>query len=779
MQLLQDTFIIEQLQVINEGQAVGPMKIRGIFGRCNEKNNNGRIYPTAVLESQLEKVKPLIAERRLCGELDHPQNDTVKLANASHLVTKLEMKGNDLIGEAEILKTPAGLTAKALVEGGVKIGISSRGMGTLSEDHNGDKIVNEDFRLVTFDLVADPSTRGAYPALAESTESKFVRESQSKLKKESNFVTMLESKMRDAYQPWIEEAKKPKKPKKPEPLKDKIAKLNKDREKYPLIRSQAQAVSDAFELVKADGHWHRIAEALLGETFDELSKKDERNKQTKQMLIDLNRMRKEGGDRQMGARFRSIPRAKTVDKYRKAAAGTAPVAKKAPEKKAPEKRAPEKKAPEKKAPEKKAPEKRAPRLMRVDTDNPEERQVAAATSYKQIGSILMEGIEDINKEADEERAAKALGAAVRPPKRTRSVLRRPGGRATVLPKPSGVVSQKPDMPVIGGMLRRHGERAQLKSDARGAELAKGVGDRERATQTRRTAQHGAQQQSRTEYEAQKQADSKNMGLGGEVRHGISYLASRLKGRGPGLTSVRKAQDLRAKAKPVSSGDGGGGNEAPIVGRPQLGPGPKSKPKPEVFPRENPPEKPTTPSIERPPIDVTPKPRQIAAPKDPKPRQIADPKEKPERFPPVQRSDKNIAKRAKDLEAIKALRAKGSMEGARSSMEQRKKSRQRHWSSPEFSNLPRKAKKAANIRTRIRAGTEYAQIGSMLAEMLGLNEKALYTQGPQERAETIRRFNLKQSRLPKHKQLQAGKSQAQKDTENKETDTRIVQSGKRL
>ena len=211
MQLLQDVFIIENLQILSEGAGSDKFKLRGVFGRCNEKNNNGRIYPTAVFESQLQKIQPLINERRLCGELDHPQNDTVKLSNASHLITKLELKGDELIGEAELLKTPAGLTAKALVEGGVKIGISSRGMGTLSEDSQGNKIVNEDFRLVTFDLVADPSTRGAYPTLSESVESKFVRESSKKLQKEYNFVTMLENKLKDAYQPWLEEAKKNKK----------------------------------------------------------------------------------------------------------------------------------------------------------------------------------------------------------------------------------------------------------------------------------------------------------------------------------------------------------------------------------------------------------------------------------------------------------------------------------------------------------------------------------------------------------------------------------------
>ena len=227
MQLLQDIFIIENLQILSEGAGSDKFKLRGVFGRCNEKNNNGRIYPTAVLEGQLKKIQPLINERRLCGELDHPQNDTVKLSNASHLITKLELKGNELIGEAELLKTPAGLTAKALVEGGVKIGISSRGMGTLSEDSQGNKIVNEDFRLVTFDLVADPSTRGAYPTLAESTESRFVRESTDKLQKEVNFLTLLESKIKDAYNPFLEEAKK-KKEKKQKNNLDPVGEEDKD-----------------------------------------------------------------------------------------------------------------------------------------------------------------------------------------------------------------------------------------------------------------------------------------------------------------------------------------------------------------------------------------------------------------------------------------------------------------------------------------------------------------------------------------------------------------------
>ena len=287
-QLLQDVFIVENLQVLTEGKGNDTMKIKGVFGRCNEKNNNGRIYPTNVLEGQLQKVQPLISERRLCGELDHPQNDTVKLSNASHLITKLEMKGDELIGEAEILKTPAGLTAKALVEGGVKIGISSRGMGTLSEDAKGNKIVNEDFRLVTFDLVADPSTRGAFPGLSESTQSQFARESQSKLEKESNFVTMLQAKLREAYDPWIEEAKK-KKDNGPtddgdgmDPVGQGDADIDNDGdsdESDAYLRKRRAAIGKAMgkkgkamKAVKEEGSWHQIGYALAEAFADEVEK---------------------------------------------------------------------------------------------------------------------------------------------------------------------------------------------------------------------------------------------------------------------------------------------------------------------------------------------------------------------------------------------------------------------------------------------------------------------------------------------------------------------------
>jgi hypothetical protein len=171
MMNLQDVFIIQNLTVLNEGKT-GPLKIRGIFQRADEANNNQRIYPQRVLEGQVKSLTEAIKERRLVGELDHPTYDMVKLSNASHLITGLRLEGKEVIGEAEILPTPAGKVVEGLIRGGVKIGISSRGMGTLSEGRNGTKTVNEDFRLVTFDIVADPSTRGAYPTLSESKEHK-------------------------------------------------------------------------------------------------------------------------------------------------------------------------------------------------------------------------------------------------------------------------------------------------------------------------------------------------------------------------------------------------------------------------------------------------------------------------------------------------------------------------------------------------------------------------------------------------------------------------------
>ena len=214
--LLEDVFIIENLQVINEGKT-GPMRVRGVFQRADEENNNGRIYPKALLEREITKLCESMKGRRLMGELDHPQHDSVKLSNVSHLITKLDVKGNEIIGEAEILDTPMGKVAKALIEGGVQVGISSRGMGTLSEGQDGKRYVNEDFRLITWDLVADPSTRGAFPTLAESSNlnSMLVEEIMNdvlpRVTKEKVFTTLLTESLNEAK---MKKAKKKKASKK-------------------------------------------------------------------------------------------------------------------------------------------------------------------------------------------------------------------------------------------------------------------------------------------------------------------------------------------------------------------------------------------------------------------------------------------------------------------------------------------------------------------------------------------------------------------------------------
>jgi len=197
--ILTDTFIVENAELLIEQRGGKTIRrLRGIFGRCDEKNNNGRVYSKPILEREVKRIAEAMTERRLLGELDHPSHDAVKLSNVSHLITGLDFNGNELMGECELLDTPAGKVAQALVEGGVKVGISSRGMGSLSEQADGTKTVNEDFRLVTFDLVADPSTRGAFPGITESTiVEEIVKDTLEKAAKEKVFTTMLKDKLRE------------------------------------------------------------------------------------------------------------------------------------------------------------------------------------------------------------------------------------------------------------------------------------------------------------------------------------------------------------------------------------------------------------------------------------------------------------------------------------------------------------------------------------------------------------------------------------------------------
>jgi len=199
--LLVEYNVLDKVKVINEGTKASPrVRLQGKFQKCDEQNNNGRVYPKKVLESQVKAIQDKINERSLVGALDHPANDAIHLSQASHLITKLWVEKNgDVMGECEILSTPNGKIVESLLNDDVKVGISSRGVGSVSEAANG-KIVNEDFKLITFDLVSDPSTKGAFPELTEAIRenSQRAQDIVSKHKKQRALLTMLESKIDEA-----------------------------------------------------------------------------------------------------------------------------------------------------------------------------------------------------------------------------------------------------------------------------------------------------------------------------------------------------------------------------------------------------------------------------------------------------------------------------------------------------------------------------------------------------------------------------------------------------
>ena len=141
----------------------GSVFLVGVCQKAGTKNGNGRIYPRDILEREVNNYQRAIQERRALGELDHPDDSVINLKNASHLVTKMWWSGDDVMGKIEILDTPSGRILKDLLKSDVKLGISSRGMGSVRESQ-GILEVEEDFQLICFDMVSEPSTPGAYMA---------------------------------------------------------------------------------------------------------------------------------------------------------------------------------------------------------------------------------------------------------------------------------------------------------------------------------------------------------------------------------------------------------------------------------------------------------------------------------------------------------------------------------------------------------------------------------------------------------------------------------------
>ena len=151
-------------QQINESlsQNGGRLVVKGVLQRADAKNQNGRRYPKHILTREAQKYNELIKQRRALGELDHPDSGVINLNNVSHNITDMHWDGNDLVGTVEILTTPAGNILRELFKAGITLGISSRGMGSVRELGEGAVEVQEDFDLICFDFVSNPSTQGAF-----------------------------------------------------------------------------------------------------------------------------------------------------------------------------------------------------------------------------------------------------------------------------------------------------------------------------------------------------------------------------------------------------------------------------------------------------------------------------------------------------------------------------------------------------------------------------------------------------------------------------------------
>jgi len=148
---------------INESrrQHGGKLILKGIIQRAETLNQNGRVYPRSILEREVVNYQKLIKENRALGECDHPDSSVVELKNVSHIVREAYMDGDSVFGSIEILDTPKGKIIQSLIESGVTLGISSRGVGS-TRSQGDTQVVQDDFQLICFDMVSEPSTPGAF-----------------------------------------------------------------------------------------------------------------------------------------------------------------------------------------------------------------------------------------------------------------------------------------------------------------------------------------------------------------------------------------------------------------------------------------------------------------------------------------------------------------------------------------------------------------------------------------------------------------------------------------
>ena len=177
----QDLLTEAEKRAVRENNA---MFITGKLQEGGVLNGNMRMYPPEIMEREVKKYSEMVKDNRALGELDHPESSIINLANVSHMVIDIWMDGPSVMGKCKVLDTPSGQILRSLVDAGVKIGISSRGMGSVSE-RMGETIVEDDFQLICFDIVSEPSTPNAFMALSEG---KLVNE---QVKKNNKIITLM------------------------------------------------------------------------------------------------------------------------------------------------------------------------------------------------------------------------------------------------------------------------------------------------------------------------------------------------------------------------------------------------------------------------------------------------------------------------------------------------------------------------------------------------------------------------------------------------------------
>ena len=140
----------------------GAVYLTGRIQAADTPNGNSRVYPKKVLQKEIANYEKIVKDNRATGELDHPDDSVINLKNVSHMILDVWWQNNDVMGKIKVLDTPSGRTVKDLINAGVKLGISSRGLGSVNEDMNGKAVVQEDFQLICFDIVSEPSTPNAF-----------------------------------------------------------------------------------------------------------------------------------------------------------------------------------------------------------------------------------------------------------------------------------------------------------------------------------------------------------------------------------------------------------------------------------------------------------------------------------------------------------------------------------------------------------------------------------------------------------------------------------------